>query len=116
MLGCIECDNPAESHILLRLRSHDGLWYDSEAGFDFEPQESDPVSLQVGDNITVDGATMQIMPVDDQGNPLTWYEYDRLHGKEPPMGYETYVYLKWIMIGFDESGIDRSQIRFGKKR
>lgn len=117
-IGCIECDQPADSRVLLRLCAHDGVWYDSNNGFsDSGPQQATQ-KLRIGQVISEDGRKYQVMPVDDDGNPITWYDYDESHGKEPGMKWETYVYLKWVMREFNASGpeFDNLEFRYGKRR
>jgi len=117
-VGCIECDQPDDSRVLLRLSAHDGLWYDSDNGFDDTAPQQAIQKLRIGQVISEDGRRVQVMPVDDQEEPVTWYDYDDAHGKEPGMKWETYVYLKWIMREFNASGreLDDPDIRYGKKR
>lgn len=116
-IGCVACDNPDESRVLLLLQAHDGIWYDQSDGFEAEVSQQATQELQPYDETLINGRPHQIMPVDDDGNLMTWYEYDRLHGKPKNMDYKSYVYFKWIMYGFDprdESEIP--EIRFGKSR
>lgn len=117
-VGCIECDKPDDQAVSLRLCAHDGIWYDSENGFeDPEPQRA-AQSLRVGQAISEDGRKVQVMPVDTDGDPVSWYDYDNEHGCEPGMKWETYVYLRWIMRGFNASGreLDDLEVRYGKRR
>lgn len=115
-IGCIECDQPDDSGVLLRLSAHDGIWYDTNNGFSESEPERAAEGVRVGQVISENGRRYQIMPTDGEGNPLTWYDYDDEHGCEPGMKWETYVYMKWIMRGFDESGRDPEILRFGKRR
>lgn len=117
-IGCIECDQPADSRVSLRLRAHEGAWFDSDCGFDVETPQWSTQKLEIGSTIVHGNSTSQIMPVDPDGNPITWYDYDKQHGKPPNMPYEAYVVLRWIMYEFNESGreLNDLEFRFGKRR
>lgn len=116
-IGCVECDKPDDSNITLRLMGQDGVWCDESDGFSIvEPQRATQ-ELTAYDTTEVDGREIQVMPMHDDGTPMTWYEFDRLHGKPKNMSYQTYVYFRWVMRGFDESDEDNDfEIRYGKSR
>ena len=115
-IGCLDCDQPDASRISLRVHAHDGVWSDADCGFDIEAPQRATESLEIGSTVVQGDSTYQIMPVDANGNPISWYEYDRDHGKPPSMPYEAYVVLRWIMTEFNESDLPPEEVRYGRSR